>query len=110
MPIDANTAYVSLQKCLLSENRINSIVCTKQMMPQYLNMNDAVDAVQNGIVEWLYTNDKSNDLELILISSGDYCARECKEAIEILRTHIQDISIKHVAVTELTTLGTKDGT
>ena len=62
MPIDANTAYVSLQKCLLSENRINSIVCTKQMMPQYLNMNDAVDAVQNGIVEWYNILEEIGDL------------------------------------------------
>lgn len=107
MPIDANTAYISLQKCLLSENRINSIVCTKQTMPQYLNVDDSVNAIQNGVVEWEYINDSSKELDLILISSGDYCMRECKEAIEILQFYIPDINIKHVAVIELTTLGSK---
>lgn len=107
MPIDANTAYICLQKCLSSENRINSIVCTKQTMPQYLNMNEAVDAVQKGNVEWENINTRSKELDLILISSGDYCVRECKEAIDILNSYIPDINIKHVTVIELTTLGMK---
>lgn len=107
MPIDANTTLSSLHLSLSSENQINAIVCSKQSLPQYLNIVAAEDAMQRGLVEWEFCSSESKKFDLVLISAGDYCARECKEAINIIMKFLPRIHLKFVAVLELTVIGSQ---
>lgn len=105
LPIDANSTLVCLKECLESENQINAIESTKQSMQQYLSLEEAQKAINDGVVVQDYIRDDSGNIDLLLVSAGDYCARECKEAIHILSLHIPNINVRHIAVIELTVLG-----
>lgn len=105
-PIDSNTALIALNKCLLAKEFINLIVVSKQNMPQYLSLDDAERSVNKGIISLYSTKEaKNKTIDIIFVAIGDYCARECKEALAIIREYIPLCRVKFNIVLELTTIG-----
>ncbi len=106
-PIDANTTLMCLEDCLKSENRINAIESTKQYMEQYLDSEGAKAATKDGFAARDYIRNADRGIELVLVSIGDYCARECEAAVN-MQGIMSEINIRHVAVIELTSLGNRN--
>lgn len=105
MPIDANTLLVCTEQCLKSENRINTIVVTKQKMPQYLNVKSAIECVGKGYMEWELLNNPKCNIDLIIAGAGDYPVRECHMAAQLLKQYFPEVNLKVIAIIELTCLG-----
>ena len=106
MPIDTNTLLAVANKCLLSENQINTIIVSKQNMPQYLDIGKAISCIKKGIIEWDYFYDESKTIDIVLAAAGDYSMRESMEALKIIRQYIPQINIRVIAILELTVIGT----
>ena len=105
MPIDANTLLSSTYQCLSSENQINTIIVSKQNMPQFLNIENANLCVEKGIVNWDYFYDNNETIDIILAAAGDYSIRETMEGLKIIQQYISQINIRVISILELTVIG-----
>ena len=105
-PLDANSLLVCMDKCLKSTGKINVVLTSKQKMPQWLSLNDAIKGIERGIIKWdIYSNSEKSEPDIIFAAAGDYPFRECVEALKILRTYGMNINIRLIAVIELTVIG-----
>lgn len=104
-PIDANSLLCSLQKCLLSKNRINAIIISKQPMPQMLDVKRAEECLEKGFVDWYFWGSPKEKMDIILVAVGDYATRECMEGIKIIRNYLPKINIKMISILDLTKFG-----
>lgn len=101
-PCDANTLLANVHLCLQSTNRVNIIVCDKQVHPQYLPYDKALSHVIKGIGIFDFASlNLEEEPDVILASCGDIPTKESICASFILREFFPKLSIRFVNVVNL---------
>jgi len=108
LPPDANTLVSTVDHCLRSTDYINLIVATKQPMPQWLSMDEAVAHCAAGASVWSWASTAGGqEPDLILAAAGNVPTRETLAAAELLRRDLPGLRVRVVNVTDLMALGTR---
>lgn len=102
-PSDGNCTLVSLEKMLSSVRQVNALVAGKTVEPRWLTAEKARQQVESGLMVWDFASQDNPDL--VIAACGDYPTKEAMAAIDIIRTERQDVNIRCVNVSSLTTMG-----
>ena len=104
-PPDANTLLSVADHCLRSRNYVNVIVAGKQPEPQWLDMDSAIKHCTAGIGIWEWaSSDQGGEPDLVMACAGDVPTLETLAAVEILRRHAPDVTVRVINVVDLMTL------
>ncbi|THF70854.1 phosphoketolase family protein [Deinococcus sp. Arct2-2] len=106
LPPDANTLLSVADHCLRSRQYVNVIVAGKQPAPQWLTMTEAVQhcTVGVGIWEWAGSERAGVAPDLVMACAGDVPTLETLAAVDLLRQHFPELSIRVINVVDLMTL------
>jgi len=105
LPPDSNSLLAISDRCLRSTDRVNVIVCDKQVHLQYLDMEAAIRHCAKGIGIWDWaSNDQGGEPDVVLAGCGDTATREALAAVALLREHFPALKIRFVNVVDLFTL------
>jgi len=108
-PADANQLLVIMEDCFKRKDSINVIVAGKQIMPQWLSLDEAREELKAGVGIWHWINPKaSKDPDVVMAAAGDALVQESMAAISLLNKLIPELKIRFVNVSELTALGVGD--
>jgi len=108
-PADANSLNVIIEDCLKRTNSINVIVAGKQVMPQWLTIEQAKKELKTGIAIWNWINPQAaKNPDVVFAASGDVMVQESIAAIDLLREKFPELKTRFVNVSELTALGMGD--
>ena len=103
-PPDANCLLSVMDHCLASNNYVNLIVASKQNIPQYLDMETAIEHCKRGASIWDWASNDDGEPDIILASAGDVPTEETVAAAWLLRKELPDLKIRVVNVVDLFTL------
>lgn len=106
LPPDANTLLSTMHHCIQSTNYINLVISSKQPMPQWLTMEEAVEHCRVGASIWAWAGTHSGeDPEIVLAGCGNSLTVEVLAAADILSREVPEWRIRVVNVTDLMVLG-----
>jgi xylulose-5-phosphate/fructose-6-phosphate phosphoketolase len=106
LPPDANCVLSTLDHCLGSTNYINLVIASKQPMPQWLSMEEAVEHCRVGASVWRWASTQDGeDPQIVLAGCGDNLTLEVMAAAQILREEVPGWRVRCVNVTDLQVLG-----
>ena len=110
LPPDANTLVSTLDHCLKSTGYINLVVATKQPLPQWLTMDEAIRHCDAGasVWEWASHGDMANP-DVVIASAGNIPTIEALAAARLLREHLPELSVRVVNVVDLLVLDSGGG-
>ena len=100
LPYDANSLIYYVDKSLKSKNRVNTIIASKHMRPQWLGKEETLVHCEKGIGVWHFASDLNPDITLAC--AGDTPTLEVMAATQILRDN--GIKVRVVNVVDLITL------
>ena len=98
-PIDANTLMINVDLIMRSEGLINVVTISKHELPQYLQIDEAYQAVKQGYWQWTFGN---NDPDIVLIVAGDQCLSEMFESVRLTSTLFPQVNFKVISIIDLT--------
>lgn len=102
LPPDANCLLSVMDHCVKSRNYINVVVTSKQPMPQWLSMDQAVRHCTQGIGIWPWaSNDRGEEPDAVLACCGDTPTLETLAAVTILRRYLPELRLRVVNVVDL---------
>ncbi len=106
LPPDANTLLSVADHCLRSRQYVNVIVAGKQPAPQWLTITEAVQhcTAGVGIWDWAGSERPGEAPDLVMACAGDVPTLETLAAVDLLRHHFPNLSIRVVNVVDLMTL------
>ena len=108
LPPDATSMLITCEQIFTSRNHLNAVVVGKKELPVWLNIEQAKQQMQDGIMTWDFASDTNP--HLVMVSSGDYVTCESLAAIQIIKELVPSARIRYVNVSELTALGVGDHT
>ena len=112
LPVDDNSAVVSISKMLKSRNNINVLVAGKTPEPRYFSLESVQKQLENGgififdswknqkITDWDSISE-DDEPDLILAASGDYVFKETVAALQVLLHDVAQVKIRLVYVQAL---------
>lgn len=105
LPPDANCLISTFDHCVSSSGYVNLVIASKQEMPLWLSMDDAVDHCRAGasIWEWAST-DQGVDPDVVLVGIGSNPTLEVMAAASILKKDLPSLKFRVVNVTDLLVL------
>jgi len=108
LPPDSNCLLSTIDHCLTSTDKINLVIASKQMMPQWLSIEDAADHCRKGATVWRWasTFDGENP-DVILAAAGVYPTNEIMAAAWLLHEELPELRVRVVNVTDLLILDHK---
>ena len=102
LPPDANTLLCVTDHCLRSRNYVNVVVAGKQPAPQWLTMDEAVKHCAAGLSVWEWaSNDQVRKPDAVLACCGDVPTLETLAAVDLLRQHLPEVTVRVVNVVNL---------
>jgi len=102
LPPDANCLLSVANHCLRSINYVNVIVADKQLHPQYLDTEAAIEHCTKGLGIWKWaSNDQGTEPDVVMASCGDVPTMESLAATALLREAIPDIKVRFVNIVDL---------
>ncbi len=105
LPPDANSLLSVADHCLRSRNYVNVIVAGKQPSPQWLTMDEAVRHCAQGAGIWSWaSNDVGGIPDVVMACAGDVPTMEALAAVDLLRHHLPDMTVRVVNVVDLMAL------
>ncbi len=105
LPPDANTLISTMDHCLASRCYINLVIASKQEMPQWLSMEEAIDHCRAGASSWDWAGTHDGiDPDIVLVGVGDNPTVEIMAAAQILRHELPELRFRVVNVTDLLVL------
>jgi len=105
LPPDANTLLSVTDHCLRSRNYVNVIVAGKQPALQWLDMDSAIKHCTAGVGIWEWaSNDEGGDPDVVMACAGDVPTLETLAAVEMLRQHFPELTVRVINVVDLMTL------
>lgn len=105
LPPDANCLISTMDHCFRSKRYVNLVIATKQEMPQWLTMEEAVAHCRAGASIWKWAScDEGVDPDVVLAGIGDEVTVEVMAAVHMLRKEIPQMRIRVVNVTDLLVL------
>ena len=106
LPPDANCLLSTVDHCLKTTDYINLIIASKQPMPQWLPMAEAIEHCRVGASVWRWASTNGGeDPEILLAGCGDNLTLEVMAAAQILREEVPEWRVRIVNVTRLLVLG-----
>jgi xylulose-5-phosphate/fructose-6-phosphate phosphoketolase len=110
LPPDANTLVSTLDHCLASAGYINLVIATKQPLPQWLSMEEAIAHNAAGASVWTWASHGNHERpDVILAAAGNVPTIEALAAAKILREDLPDLSVRVVNVVDLLVLDSVAG-
>ncbi len=105
LPPDANCLISTVDHCLRGKNYVNLVIATKQPMPQWLSMPEAIAHCRAGasVWQWASTEDGVNP-DVVLAGIGDNTTLEVMATAQILRAEMPELRVRVVNVTDLLVL------
>ena len=112
LPVDDNSAVVSISKMLKSRNNINVLVAGKTPEPRYFSLESVQKQLENGgififdswknqkITDWDSISE-DDEPDLILAASGDYVFKETVAALQVLLHDVAQVKIRLVYIQAL---------
>jgi len=104
LPPDTNTLLSVADHCLRSRNYVNLIVAGKQLHPNWLDMDAAVQHCTAGLGIWPWASNDGGDPEVVMACAGDVPTLETLAAVSLLREQVPDLRIRVVNVVDLLAL------
>lgn len=102
LPPDGNCLLSTMDHCLKSTNYVNCIVADKQVHPQYLSMDAAIEHCTKGLGIWDWaSNDAGQEPDVVMASCGDVVTQEALAATALLRQYLPELKIRFVNVVDL---------
>jgi xylulose-5-phosphate/fructose-6-phosphate phosphoketolase len=110
LPPDANTLVSALDHCLASTGYINLVIATKQPLPQWLTMEEAIahNAAGASIWHWAGHGDQEHP-DVVLAAAGNVPTIEAVAAAKLLREELPELSVRVVNVADLLVLDSVAG-
>lgn len=99
-PCDSNTLISCVYHCLQTTNRINIIICDKQVHTQYLPIEVADKHFIKGIGTFDFISDPEEP-DVVIASCGDIPTKEALAASFIIKELFQEVKIRFVNVVNL---------
>jgi xylulose-5-phosphate/fructose-6-phosphate phosphoketolase len=110
LPPDANTLVSALDHCLRSSGYINVVIATKQPLPQWLSMPEAIAHNTAGASTWAWAgHGDAAQPDVVLAAAGNVPTIETLAAAKILRQELPEFSVRVVNVVDLLTLDSVGG-
>ncbi|MHB8994366.1 MAG: phosphoketolase family protein [Armatimonadota bacterium] len=105
LPPDANCLLSVADHCLRSRDYVNVIIAGKQPEVQWLDMDAAVKHCTAGIGMWEFAcSDQDRETDVVMACAGDVPTLETMAAVDLLRKHLPELSVRVVNVVDLMTL------
>jgi xylulose-5-phosphate/fructose-6-phosphate phosphoketolase len=104
LPPDANCLLSVMDHCLNSRDYVNLIVASKQLIPQWLDMDAARKHCAGGASIWEWASNDRGDPDVVLASAGDVPTEESVAAAWLLRRELPELRVRVVNVVDLFTL------
>ena len=102
LPPDANTLLSVTNHCLRSRNYINVIVAGKNLQPQWLDIDAAIDHCAAGIGVWKWAStDDDQEPDVVIACAGDVPTIEALATVQLLHTHLPRIKVRLINVVDL---------
>jgi xylulose-5-phosphate/fructose-6-phosphate phosphoketolase len=102
LPPDANTLLSVGDHCLRSRDYMNIIVAGKQPALNYLTMDEAIAHCTRGLGTWGWaSSDRDGVPDVVLACAGDIPTLETLAAVDLLRQHFPELSVRVVNVVDL---------
>jgi xylulose-5-phosphate/fructose-6-phosphate phosphoketolase len=102
LPPDANTLLSTYDHCLRSRNYVNVVVAGKQPQLQYLDMAAAVAHCTRGAGIWEWASNDDGQLpDVVMACAGDVPTLETLAAVDLIRRHLPEITVRVVNVVDL---------
>ncbi len=107
LPPDANTLLTTVHHCLKTRDYVNLIIATKNEMPQWLSLDEAIEHRRAGasIWRWASTGD-GEDPDVVLAAAGNTPTLEIMAAAALLRKDLPELRVRVVNVLDLLVLDT----
>jgi xylulose-5-phosphate/fructose-6-phosphate phosphoketolase len=110
LPPDANTLVSTLDHCLGSTGYINLVIATKQPLPQWLSMEDAIAHNDAGASVWAWASHGDPERpDVVLAGAGNVPTIETLAAAKILREEVPQLAVRVVNVVDLLVLDSVAG-
>ena len=108
LPPDANCLLSTAEHCFERPNYVNLIVIDKQPELQWLDLDAANEHCARGAGVWGFAGsedpDASGGPDIVLACAGDVPTLETMAAVQLLREHVPDLSVRVVNVVDLMAL------
>ncbi len=103
LPPDTNCLLSTMNHCLTSTDKINLVIASKQEMPQWLTMDEAIEHCRSGasIWQWAGTAAPGEEPDVVLAGAGVYPMAEVMGAAWLLRRDLPRLKTRVVNVTDL---------
>ncbi|MGV8882334.1 MAG: phosphoketolase [Rhodoglobus sp.] len=110
LPPDANTLLVTAEHCLATKDYVNVIVAGKQPAPTFLSIAEARTHGAQGISIWDWAGSElpGSSPDVVIACAGDVPTFEALAAVNLLREHVPQLSVRLVNVVDLMRLQTPD--
>lgn len=102
-PIDGNTFLITVEKMIQSKNQINTVIVNKQPTKQLMDLNEAYEAIENGVIKW-NRNMNNTKYEIVVVLIGESALTEgllCKEWCD---DYLPEYNILYLSLLELMSL------
>jgi xylulose-5-phosphate/fructose-6-phosphate phosphoketolase len=110
LPPDANTLVSTLGHCLASTGYINLVIATKQPLPQWLTMEEAIVHNDAGASIWTWAGHGDPERpDVVLAGAGNMPTIEVLAAAKLLREEVPELSVRVVNVVDLLVLDSVAG-
>lgn len=105
LPPDANTLVSTIDHCLASTGYINLVIATKQPLPQWLTMDEAIahNAAGASIWPWAGHGDPERP-DVVLAAAGNVPTIEAVAASRLLNEALPEVAVRVVNVVDLLVL------
>ncbi len=111
LPPDANTLLWVGDHCLNTYDRINVIIAGKQPEPQWLTMEEAIAHCEAGMGIWPWAgneHDSEHGPDVVMACAGDVPTMETLAAVELLRQHLPELTVRVINVVDIMALQSSD--
>jgi xylulose-5-phosphate/fructose-6-phosphate phosphoketolase len=108
LPPDANCLLSVVDHCLRSQDYVNLIVASKQMIPQWLTMDEAKAHCARGASTWEWASNDDGRPDVVMASAGDVPTEEAVAAAWLLHRELPDLRVRMVNVVDLFTMVSRD--
>jgi xylulose-5-phosphate/fructose-6-phosphate phosphoketolase len=101
LPPDANCLLSTMDHCLRARHYINVVVAGKQPALNYLPMDQAVAHCTRGIGIWEWASNDTGVPDVVMACAGDIPTLETLAAVDLLRRHFPELTVRVVNVVDL---------
>jgi xylulose-5-phosphate/fructose-6-phosphate phosphoketolase len=107
LPGDGSSTLAVLDKCLKSSYGVNVIVAGKQVEPRWINVDQAIEQLEDGIGIWKFASDE--DPDIVISGAGDYVTKESLAGLELIKREMPEIKCRFVNIVTMSASGFGEG-